>query len=235
MLLTTRSGLIATGLATCLISTPIMARDYQGLEESEIDARLSFLDAKLTDIQTPSKYWQYGWTGFYGVAATAQLYKAIDEDDSDESTKQWVGAVKSAGGLAMMLLKPLPVVDGWDEYQALPGNTRAEKIAKLAEAEKMLEQSSWRADERYTWKPHLITVGVNLLGAGAIAAFGDSDDALGSAALGIAIGEAAIWSQPDQASESWESYQQRFNNGEKSAFNWRIVPGVNNISLEVTF
>ncbi|TAA43656.1 hypothetical protein [Corallincola spongiicola] len=229
--------LVKTTLCGCalIFSTSLMAQDFQLMEESEIDERLSYLEARLNEIQTPSTYWQYGWTGFYGASALAQAYKANDEDDSDESTKQWVGAVKSTGGFAMMMLKPLPVVAGWDEYQMLPGNNRAEKLARLAEAEKMLEQSAWRADERYTLKPHLIGVGVNLLGAAAIAAWGDSGDALGSAALGIAISEAAIWTQPDAAREGWDGYQQQFNEAEKSAFNWRIVPGFNSVSLQVTF
>ena len=217
------------------IPYPLFASEYQGLEEREIDARISFLETKLSDIQTPSKYWQYGWTGFYSVAAAGQLFMAIDEDDSDDSTKNWVGATKSAAVLTMLLLKPLPVVAGWDEYEALSSNTLTEKFTKLAEAERMLEQSARRADDRYTWKPHLLNIGINLLGAGAIVAFGDSDDALGSAALGLAVGEAAIWSTPASAQEHWKSYQQRFNNGEQSTFSWRILSSINHVALRVTF
>lgn len=227
--------LITLSVLIVFLPHHLLASDYQEVEENEIDARISFIETKLSDIKNPSKYWQYGWTGFYSVAAIGQLYKGIDEDDSDDSTAQWVGAGKSAVVLTMLLLQPMPVVAGWDEYEALSSTTLAEKITKLEEAEKMLEQSALRADKRYTWRPHLLNIGINLLGAGAIVAFGDSGDALASAALGVAIGEAAIWSQPALAQEHWRSYQQRFSDGEKGAFKWRIVPGINSVALQITF
>ena len=227
--------LLLVVLSSLLICQAEIARYDQSMSDRELDARLSFLESKLEDLQTPSTYWQYGWTGFYGVSAAAQLYDAADEDDSDDSMKGYVGAAKSAAAFAQMMLKPLPVVDGWDDYQERPGNARAEKMARLADAENMLERSARRADERYTWKPHLMAVGINLLGAGIIAGFGDSDDSLGSALLGIAIAEAAIWSQPGAATDYWDSYQKRFSSGARNAFDWRVVPGANSVALEVTF
>ncbi|MBD1391041.1 hypothetical protein IC617_16560 [Neiella sp. HB171785] len=217
-----------------ITATTAHATDYDLLSDQEIDQRLSFLNSKLDAIESPSTYWQYGWTGFYAVSAIAQAAKAADESDSDDSTKQWVGAVKSAGGLALMLFKPLPVVTGMDDYRQMPATSRAQKIARLKEAEQLMRHSAWRANERHTWKPHLMTVGVNLLGAAAIAAFGDSDDALGSAALGIAIGEAAIWSQPSAPQQYWQDYQNKFS-GQQTAYQWRITPTYNGINLEVRF
>ncbi|GGA89864.1 hypothetical protein GCM10011369_35070 [Neiella marina] len=219
---------------TLLLTTSAHATDYELLSDQEIDQRLSFLTSKLESIESPSTYWQYGWTGFYAASAIAQAAKAADESDSDDSTKQWVGAIKSTGGLALMLLKPLPVVTGMDDYRQMPATTRAEKIARLKEAEQIMRHSAWRANEKNTWKPHLMTIGVNLLGAAAIAAFGDSDDALGSAALGIAIGEAAIWTQPSAPQQHWQAYQDQFS-GQQTAYQWRLVPTLNGVNLEVRF
>ena len=41
-------------------------------------------------------------------------------------------------------------------------------------------------------------------------------------ALGIAIGEANIWSQPSRAEGDWQEYRSKFP--EKSGFEWQIVP-----------
>ena len=189
----------------------------------------------MTDIQRPSSYWQYGWTGFYGISGVAQLAGAIGEDDNDDATVLYVGAVKSLGGLTMMLVNPLPVVRGLDELDLPPQETQQQKVERLAVAERMLQESARRADERYTIKPHLIGLVVNLLGAGAIVAWGDKDDALGATALGVAINEAAIWSQPSAAQQYWQNYQRQFNVVGANSVDWRIVTGINSVTLQVTF
>lgn len=211
------------------------AQDNQALNDEEIEVRLRFLNTRLQELKKPSSYWQYGWSGFYGVSGAAQLYKAIDENDSDDEVKYFVGAAKSAGALAMQLLKPLPVVEGMSAYEQMPSETREQKLARLEQAESLLRREAIRADSRYTLKPHMLTVGVNLVGAAVIAAFGDSDDALESAALGIAIGQAAIWTQPSASIKHWDSYHQKFNGADKKALDWRIIPGHKSIALQVSF
>jgi len=210
----------------------------QGLQTEhvlDIDDRLRYLNSGLNNIQRPSQYWQYGWSGFYGISGAAQLAGAISEDDNDDAAVLYVGAVKSLGGLTMMLLNPLPVVRGQDELSRMPQETRQQKLQRLAATERMLEESARRADERYSIKPHLLGLVVNLLGAGAITAWGDKDDALASTALGIAITEASIWSQPSAAQQYWKGYQKQFNGVGGNRIDWRIVPGINSVTLRVAF
>lgn len=211
------------------------AQQLQAAHITDIDDRLNYLNSRLSNIQTPATYWQYGWTGFYGISGAAQLTGAIAEEDNDNKTVLYVGAVKSFGGLGMMLLRPLPVVSGLDDLNQIPGETEQQKYSRLVATEKLLEESAKRADERYTMKPHLIGILVNLLGAGAIMAWGDSDDALGSAALGIVINEAAIWTQPSPARQYWLDYQRQFNGVGQNSLKWRVVPGINSVALEVAF
>ncbi|MBW8189402.1 hypothetical protein K0504_00015 [Neiella marina] len=227
--------LIASLAFVCLlISTSSNATDYDQLSDAELDQRLAYLNKSFDEIESPSDYWHYGWSGFYAVSAVAQAAKAADESDSDDSTKLWVGAIKSTGGLAMMLMKPLPIVHGLDEYQSMPATTRAQKIEQLKKAEQLLRHSAWRANERYTWKPHAITIGANLIGAAAIAAFGDSSDALSSSALGIVIGEAAIWTQPSAAEQQWENYKTTYGDSQ-TALQWQLRPTYNGVEFELRF
>lgn len=223
-----------TGISFVLLSSNLYAQDYSALNNEQLDQRIAYLDNSFNQIQQPYNYWQYGWTSVYAVTGAAQLYGAIDADDSDDSTKNWVGTVKSVGGLALMLIKPVPLVAGYSDYQSMPYNSREEKIARLTKAEKMLEQTAWRSDDRYTLKPHAMTIGINLLGAAAISAWGDSSDAFASAALGIAIGEAAIWTQPTAADQQWNSYKNHFN-GEESSISWHLVPKINGLELVAKF
>ena len=212
-----------------------LAQDKQSLNDEEIDARLRFLDSRLQELKKPSSSWQYGWTSFYAVSGVAQFYKAIDENDSDDEVKYFVGAAKSAGALAMQLLKPLPVVAGMNAYEKMPSDAREQKLARLEKAESLLRHQAIRADSRYTLKPHILSVGVNLIGAAVIAAVGDSDDAFESAALGIAIGQANIWTQPSASKKYWDSYDQKFNGAYKKALDWRIIPGYKSIALQINF
>ncbi len=231
----TKTIVILTGLLATLISSTLLAKDYTSLSDQEIDSRLRYLDTSFADIEDPYKYWKYGWTAIYAGSGAMQIYNAIDEDNSDDATKEWVGGVKSVGGLALMLLKPVPMVAGMDDYKKMPENSRQEKLSRLTKAETMLKQTAWRANDRYTFKPHAMTVGINIIGAAAIAAFGDSSDALGSAALGIAIGEAAIWTQPTAAESKLNDYSEHFGDSKKSSVSWKIQPLYNGAELIVQF
>ena len=222
-------------VTTLILFSVVKAESNQHLDDREINARLQFLDSRLQALKKPSSYWQYGWSGFHGTAGAVQLYKAIDENDSDDEVKYYVGAAKSAGALAMQLLKPLPVVEGMNAYEQMPSDTREQKLVKLEKAESLLQREAIRANSRYTLRPHMLIVGVNLVGAAIIAALGDSDDALESTALGIAIGQASIWTQPSASIKHWDSYQQKFNSADKKALDWRIIPGHKSIALQVNF
>jgi len=134
--------IIFTALALFSVAN---AESNQHLNNGEIDDRLRFLDNRLQELKKPSSYWQYGWSGFYGVSGAVQLYKVIDENDSDDEVKYFVGAAKSAGALAMQLLKPLPVVEGMNAYEQMPSDTKEQKLARLEQAESLLRREAIRA------------------------------------------------------------------------------------------
>jgi hypothetical protein len=106
-----------------------------------------------------------------------------------------------------MLLKPLPAVRGAEPVLSpsmeKPGD-------RLESAEALLRENARRAEERTSWKRHLIGIAANLMGGAAIVAFGDTSDAVVSTLTGIAISEAAIWSQPKRAIDDLEDYENRF-------------------------
>jgi hypothetical protein len=113
---------------------------------------LSFIAARLAG-QTPNaRYWQYGWTGFYAASAAAQGLLAVDTDDNDDEVNYIVGAVKSSGALAQMLIRPLPAVESSARLQAMPSESREERIRKLERGEALLRENAARSG----WKRHLI-------------------------------------------------------------------------------
>ena len=195
------------------------------ISNTELDQRLEFVETRLARQSPNARYWQYGWTGFHATSAAAQAVLAEDADDNDDEVNYLVGAVKSTGALAQMLIRPLPVVEGATRFQALPSLSREERMEKLRQGEALLYENARRATTRSGWKRHLVGIGVNLLGGVAIASFGDSDDAVTSTLLGIAVSEANIWTEPSRAINALELYlTHKWAHREIGEVTWRFVP-----------
>jgi hypothetical protein len=206
------------------------------MSDAELDQRLQFIETRLAR-QTPNaRYWQYGWTGFHAAGAAAQGLLAVDADDNDDEVNYIVGAVKSSGALAQMLIRPLPAVQSSARLQAMPSETREERIRKLERGEALLRENAARAAGRSGWKRHLIGIGANLIGGAAIAAFGDSSDAVTSTLIGIAVSETNIWTEPSRAAEDLEDYRNnkwvRRGTGQAT---WHIVPMADRVTLHIRF
>jgi hypothetical protein len=200
------------------------AQSLHDISESELDQRLKFIETRLAGLNPNASYWQYGWTGFYAASAVGQAALAIDEDDSDDQTGYIVGAVKSTGGLVQMLFKPLPAVTSHDDFQSMSSETRVERLLKLEQGEALLHENAIRVQQRYGFKRHAIGIAANLLGGAVIAAYGDSSDAVPSAVLGIAVSEAAIWTEPSRAATDLNDYRSKFDGAQRtSERNWRLV------------
>ena len=165
-------------------STIEVPPQLEGLSDAETSARLSFLQERLDAGQLTAKTWQYGWTGIFGVGAVASAAQAIMADDGDDRVYNIVGAVKSAGATAQMVLDPLPARLGAEPMRAVPDGTRQGRLQRLAVGERQLVTNAARADTRYSWRRHLEGVTTNLIGGAVIYAFGDSKDALVSALSG---------------------------------------------------
>lgn len=185
--------------ATTVLAADTSSADYR--------LRTEFIESRLEESRRHARYWQNGWTTFFAASAAAQAALWIDADNSDDSINYGIGALKSVGGLADILLRPHPGRYGAELVRSLPEGTSEQRLERLGYGEMVLEDSAARAASRHTWQPHLKVIGVNLVAGALVAAFGDEGDALASTALGIAIGEAQIWSQPTRYEEDWQAYQ----------------------------
>jgi hypothetical protein len=206
------------------------------MSNAELDARLKFIESRIASQSPGAKYWQYGWTGFHAASAVGQAILAVDANDSDDEINYLVGAAKSTGALAQMMIKPLPVVQSSIQFQEMPSQTRDERITKLAVGESLLNINAERASTRTGWKRHLVGIGANLLGGGIIAAFGDSSDAVTSTLIGISVSEMNIWTEPSRAINDLEDYRNnRWANGQNSRLDWQIIPAHDRLMVKVKF
>jgi hypothetical protein len=206
------------------------------ISNAELEQRLKFIETRLARQGPDARYWQRGWTGFHAASAVVQGVLAVDADDSDDEVNYLVGAVKSTGALAQMLIRPLPAVQSATRFQALPSQSREERIHKVAQGEALLHENADRAATRTGWKRHLIGIGANLIGGVAIAAFGDSSDAVTSTLLGVAVSETNIWTEPSRAINDLEDYQNnKWVQRETSEVSWHIVPLARRVEVNIRF
>jgi len=177
------------------------------INNTVLEQRLKFIEKRLVRQGPDARYWQHGWTGFHAASAVVQGVLAVDADDSDDEVNYLVGAVKSTGALAQMLIRPLPAVQSATRFQALPSRSREELIHKVAQGEALLHENADR-----------------------------SSDAVTSTLLGIAVSETNIWTEPSRAINDLEDYQNnKWAQRETSEVSWRIVPLARRVEVNIRF
>jgi hypothetical protein len=206
------------------------------MDEAELQQRLAFIQSRLNRQQRNARYWRNGWTGFYFLSSAGQTAAGLAADDNDAQLYWAVGAVKAAGGLAQVQLKPLSAAQGGDSFRALPARTREERLAKLKRGEALLQTNAAQASERFTWKRREIGTTANLIGGVVIAAFGETGAALISTLLGIGVHEATIWTQPGDATQDMEDYRkERWASQAMRTGRWRLTASPGGATLQVRF
>jgi hypothetical protein len=194
-------------------STPATAPRL-ALSDAELAARLDFLQERLDAGRASALAWQWGWTAVYTTSFALNFAQAVQADDGDDRVRAIVDAAKS--GLATvqtvtLLRDPLAASLGGQPMRDVPGDDRPARLERLALGERQLLTSATRAETRYSLRRHAVTIGANLLGGAAIYALGDAGDAVRSTLIGLAVGEAQIWSQPWRATADLREYRENFS------------------------
>ena len=161
--------------------------------------------------------------------------QAIANDSEKNRVDNIVTAVKGVIGTSRMILTRHPGRHGADPMREVSGDSREAKLERLKKGEELLQQVARRAEERTNWKAHAGNVVLNGIGAGFIFGFGHDNDAARSLGIGIAVGEANIWSAPKRGIQDLEDYQERFGMKTGSRVDWMIVPTMGGVALQVTF
>lgn len=213
-------------LLTTVLVTPVLAADPL------IDEQIAFIESRLDAGQPYAELWQNGWTATYAGVALVQGTLAFTEDDSDDQVANGVGALRAISALALMRIRPMPGRHGAEPMRSAGP---AGSLDRLEAGEALLAKTAHRAAERYSWRRHLINVGVNLVFGGMIWAFGDSDDVLPSVLLGIAGGEASILTSPRQPLKNKTDYQSRFGGRSHARLRWEVAPTARGIAVQARF
>lgn len=206
------------------------------LSDREVTQRLDYLDQRLDTGRDYAWYWWNGWTTFYALGAVIEGTRAGLADGGSARADNVVSAVKATGGVINLLRKPLAAKNGADAVRALPHSTPEDRRRQLVAAEDQLRANAHDADGRYSWLRHVLNVGVNAGGAVIVwQGFGDRTRAWRSAGIGIAVGEAMIWSQPWWPGQEVEDYRRRFDGASGQRISWHLTPTIAGAALQVNF
>jgi hypothetical protein len=104
-----------------------------------------------------------------------------------------LSASKSMIGLIGRGMQPLGSSRGASELVGVPDGSPEERTRKLQLAERLLMRNASETDQRYSWKAHVISLGMNLVGGLVIWLVGDLQRAAISTGVAIDVGELSIW------------------------------------------
>lgn len=178
--------------------------------DAQLKARAAFLEQRLGTQRTHADAWWWGWSIFYGIGAVVQGVRATDAPSDADKADRIIGSFESSAALIRLMVQPHAGIEA-APISPRRSATREELEAYVAEGERVLAVNADATNAFGPWYAHLINFAIN----GATGLFlGLRYNEWGKAALstgiGVAIGEAQIFTAPWEADNDLSEYRRRF-------------------------
>lgn len=197
--------------------------------------RLQWLVERTDSRELYADLWWKGWFGFYGAGVVIQGTRAGLENDGGQRADLIVSAIKAAGGVTRLYFARPVARLGADPLRADPLPDEESCVARVAQGEALLRQAAEESQNRWDWKPHLFNVAVNTAGALIVTQAFNQKSGWTSGAIGIAVGEAMVWSHPWHGKSDLEDYETRFARTSSSRTSWTLMPYAGGLLVQVKF
>jgi hypothetical protein len=195
-------------LALSLITTSSYAAPKDDpLSDSEVDARLAFVEGRLEAGTAAANRWSYGWLATYGTLSLLQVGVALGTTSPTLRRDAAVGGVAASVGVVPFGLFPFTPRFAADRLRAWPSSTPDERRHKLARGEALLKKSAEAERFGRSWVPHVLGNSV-AIAWGFVLALGYHRIATGiiTGSVGVGLVEVQIWTQPTAAIHDWDEY-----------------------------
>jgi hypothetical protein len=220
-----------------LLSTRVFAQPIPA--DSLVAERLSSIRHIIDREKIHTGRWWYGWLAGYSAATVVQTAVCITSDDLSTRQDMALGAVTTLLGAGGQFISPVKPIRDWQRISQLPEVTDEDKINKLAESEKLLQQIALNEKIGRSWKTHAVCSAVNI-GTGLVTWLGFKRTVwagLEIFAINTAITETQILSQPKRAMKEYNKYIQKYGDSpvqpSQISMSLNVYPG--GVSLIVKF
>jgi hypothetical protein len=203
--------------------------------DTQTRERLEWLVERTDSRELYADLWWKGWTGFYGAGVVIQGTRAGFEHDEGQRADLIVSAVKAVGGVTRLYFARPVARLGADPLRAEALPDEESCLARVAQGEALLRQAAEESENRWNWTPHLVNVAVNTAGALIVTQAFDQKSGWTSAGIGIAVGEAMLWSHPWHGRSDLEDYEGRFAHASASRTSWALMPYAGGLLVQVRF
>lgn len=198
-------------------------------------ARLDWLASRLESRAGYAKLWWGGWLGIYSTGMVVKSVEAGLEGDRGERADDIVSAVKAVGGVVRLAIdRPTPVA-GAEPLRHSQLIDERDCQERVASGEALLRRAAVESDRRWDWKAHAINVAVNVAGGVIVSQAFDNDDGWTSAAVGIGVGEAMLWSHPWNGGDDLTDYETRFGLRGPARISWSVLPFERGLRVQIGF
>jgi hypothetical protein len=223
-----------------LLVSPSPGQDT--LTDAMVSERIGMIEHMLDQQKVRADRWWYGWLAGYGAATIVQTTICLTSDELGTRQDMALGAATTLLGAAGQIISPLKPDKALQVAEQLPEQTRAEKMNRLAEDERLLQQKATLEKSGKSWQTHAICTAVNL-GSGLVTWIGFNRNVwagLGNFALNTVITEAQIFSQPGRSRKEFDRYRKKYMAGDGTActgtdINWSLNVYAGRVSLVVNF
>jgi len=225
---------------TIIFCQPNVSKSQNVLQDSVVKQKLFNIQQTLKSDHKRSKIWWNAWLYGYSGATVAQGILATSKDLSSRQD-MILGASTTFLGAIGQLITPIEKDKSLDEIYLLPENTQEQRLYKLHETEKILEQTAQREKFGRSWQTQAL-YGVVNIGSGLITWLSFKRNVWAGVenfALNTAASEIQIYTQPMRTAKLYDNYFSKNNTNQtfleqpKIFWSTSFYPG--GIKLSLTF
>jgi len=206
--------------------------------DEEVTDKLTFIERRLGAGTAEANRWSYGWLATFGTLSVAQFGIALGVKDPGFRADMAVGSVACSFGVLTFAIPPFTPRFAASQLAAWPERTPEERRRKLVRAEELLKKSAEVERLGHGVLPQVAGIGVSV-GFGLVLslAYNRIRTGMMNTAVGIALVETQIFTQPTTAIDDWNDYQKgslygaRHSHGTSIA----IVPSPSGINIAGAF
>lgn len=210
-----------TARATCPAESPTLAAQSDEL-------RLAWIQSHLAHTAHSATWWRDGWA--IGIASAGVVNLALIPilgATHDHVVVFGIGAASATVGLIPFVFMPPRVIADHRAVDAL-ADTSADRCTVLAEAERRLAASAAEQRQHRAWYMHVGNVAFNAGLALVFGAFGHWTAGAISGLAGAAVGEAIIFTHPNDSIDDLDRYRR----GDLAEItSWELVPAGTGIAI----